>query len=172
MKTRASIEYAKTKFKSNKDGLIVAEVGVWKGENAKNMLENLNIKKLYLIDPYIEWFDKTSIIYSQDEITKAEKKAHELLKDYEDKVEWVRQFSSIAKNMIPDCDLVYIDGDHEYDFVLRDMENYYEKLKPGGLLCGDDYRSNKPGVVKAVDEWGKTNDKQITTRRSDWWVAK
>lgn len=35
-------------------------------------------------------------------------------------------------------DLIYIDGDHQVDMVLKDIENALPLLKEGGILCGDD----------------------------------
>lgn len=41
-------------FRKKVDGenLVGAEIGVFKGENAKRLLDYLDIDKLYLIDPY------------------------------------------------------------------------------------------------------------------------
>jgi len=47
-------------------------------------------------------------------------------------------------------DMVFIDGDHDYENVHRDISIWMKKLAPGGLLCGDDY--SWPGVKQAVSE--------------------
>ena len=47
-------------------------------------------------------------------------------------------------------DMVFIDGDHEYENVKRDLEFWKSKLAPGGLLCGHDI--NIEGVKRAVTE--------------------
>ena len=36
-------------------------------------------------------------------------------------------------------DWVYIDALHTYDALLRDLDAWWEKVRPGGLLAGDDY---------------------------------
>jgi len=46
-------------------------------------------------------------------------------------------------------DMVFIDGDHVYDAVKRDIMNYKPLIRPGSILCGHDYDR---GVKKAVDE--------------------
>ena len=57
-------------------------------------------------------------------------------------------------------DWVYIDGNHTYEFVLEDLRSWYPKVRPGGLVVGDDY--DRPdawwndGVTKAVTEFTKT----------------
>ena len=51
-------------------------------------------------------------------------------------------------------DFIYIDGNHKYEFVKFDLENYYNLLKSGGYLVGDDYRieSIKTAVLEFVNK--------------------
>jgi predicted O-methyltransferase YrrM len=53
-------------------------------------------------------------------------------------------------------DLVFIDADHGYDSVKRDIIAYTPKLKTTGLLTGHDI--DYPGVNKAVKELIKEFD--------------
>jgi hypothetical protein len=50
-------------------------------------------------------------------------------------------------------DWVYIDADHHYEPVCRDIDAWLPKVKPGGVIAGHDY-SNYPGfgVIQAVNE--------------------
>jgi len=67
-------------------------------------------------------------------------------------------------------DVVYIDGNHEYDYVKRDILNYQKLIKPNGFITGHDYEDGWPGVEKAVDEClGKP---QMRFRDSSWLVRK
>lgn len=58
-------------------------------------------------------------------------------------------------------DVIYLDGDHTYEQVKRDIENSFESLAPGGILCGDDLEfqlieSNKELIMEATekgDDW-------------------
>jgi hypothetical protein len=53
-------------------------------------------------------------------------------------------------------DWIYIDGNHLYEFAIRDLRLYHRKVKPGGFLTGDDYAEGgwwQGGVKKAVDEF-------------------
>jgi len=36
-------------------------------------------------------------------------------------------------------DFIFIDGNHTYDYVKSDINNWYPKVKPGGILMGHDY---------------------------------
>ena len=47
--------------------------------------------------------------------------------------------------------LIYIDADHEYRAVLRDLEVYWPLLRPGGIVIGDDMANEAfPGVERAA----------------------
>ena len=48
------------------------------------------------------------------------------------------------------ADMVFIDGDHAYEAVARDIRSALAIVKPGGLIAGHDL--NEPGVAKAVQE--------------------
>ena len=55
-----------------------------------------------------------------------------------------------AKKII--CNLLIIDGDHIYEGVKFDFENYFEILEPGGYVIIDDYNAKEwPGVQQFVD---------------------
>jgi predicted O-methyltransferase YrrM len=47
-------------------------------------------------------------------------------------------------------DMVFVDGDHEYESVKRDILTWKARLPKGGLLCGHD--RNWPGVEQAIRE--------------------
>lgn len=49
-------------------------------------------------------------------------------------------------------DILFIDGNHSYDGVKSDIENYIKKIKKNGIISGHDYSSKWPGVVRAVNE--------------------
>lgn len=51
-----------------------------------------------------------------------------------------------------DVRLLFIDGDHSYEGVTRDISLFSPLLKSGGLIVFDDYHNGGGGVVKAVGE--------------------
>ena len=55
----------------------------------------------------------------------------------------------------PLLDWIYIDGDHSYKAALSDLNAAWPVLKPGGVLCGDDYFDGDDiglfGVKSAVE---------------------
>lgn len=58
-------------------------------------------------------------------------------------------------------DAVYIDAGHTYEEVVMDLVAWIPKVKPGGVICGDDYGIDFPGVTAAVNEmFGKDKVRQ------------
>ncbi len=49
-------------------------------------------------------------------------------------------------------DLIFIDANHEYEFVKEDINAWWPKLKKGGIMCGHDYSAKFGGVMMAVKE--------------------
>lgn len=50
----------------------------------------------------------------------------------------------------PFFDMVFIDANHDYEYVKRDILNYRTVIRPSGIICGHDL--NYDGVAKAVTE--------------------
>lgn len=48
--------------------------------------------------------------------------------------------------------LAFIDGDHSYDAVCRDIEHVEQVLLPGGWICFDDAFSHYDGVNRAIED--------------------
>jgi predicted O-methyltransferase YrrM len=53
-------------------------------------------------------------------------------------------------------DLVFVDASHDHDDVVRDSRIAVELVRPGGVVIWDDYQSAHPGVVRALNELGRT----------------
>ena len=47
-------------------------------------------------------------------------------------------------------DFVFIDADHSFECVKKDIRAWYQKVRKGGMICGHDI--NLPGVFRAVSE--------------------
>jgi predicted O-methyltransferase YrrM len=87
----------------------------------------------------------------------------------------IRGYSVQASALFGDnyFDVVYIDANHEYESVKADIKHWLPKVKPNSYICGDDYCSEWPGVIKAVDEFiNETNYKLIRIAGKQWAVKK
>jgi len=70
------------------------------------------------------------------------------------------QEASSSINVKPD--LVYIDGDHTYEAVYRDLNAWQPLLNANGIICGDDW--SWPAVQKAVNQFAEENNFSIVSK--------
>jgi Methyltransferase domain len=70
------------------------------------------------------------------------------------------------------ADIVYIDAGHEREEVAADAAAYFDLLRPGGILFGDDYHPKWPGVVKAARSFARRRLLRLETRDQKWIVRR
>ncbi len=127
-----------------KESLIGVEVGVDGGAHAEAMLQNLAIKKLFLIDT---WESPYAMGYTAGRLE---------TKGYSGKYDLLQMTSiSATKCFNSEClDFVYLDSNLDYDNVLANLHIWWTKVKRGGLLCQRNYTG---GPLKdAVDYFVKS----------------
>jgi hypothetical protein len=147
-------------------GAVCAEIGVYKGDFSEFILRR-KPKKLHLIDP---WKFEPDATYAKSfyggTLGKDQEKMDSIYKSILGRfhtaiasgiVEVHRSASAAYASHFPDnyFDWIYIDGNHQYDFVKQDLEVFLPKVKSHGLLAGDDYGLPgwwQDGVTRAVDE--------------------
>jgi len=114
---------------------IMAEVGVRDGRTTFHLLDQNPELIIYGVDKSIAGF------YNSDIKAK-----------YGKRLIPIEALSTDGAAHIPDgsLDLVFIDADHSYEWVKKDIAAYKPKLKPGGWLTGHDI--DFPGVNRAVNE--------------------
>ena len=163
-----------------KQDLVGVEIGTYKGEGAYKILRNLSISKLYTVDSY-DCNRPISGVNVPEEIANGLKNTvNKILSSYGDKVEIINRTSIEAAELIPnDLDFVYLDGDHSYGTVKRELELYYPKVKSKGLLAGHDFNGDDNGVERAVIEFFNEKGLQVNTgidledgRTGEWSVIK
>ena len=84
-----------------------------------------------------------------------------LLKKFKNQVHLIKGNSNqILKKMdMSKIDFVFLDGGHEYNTVVNDLNSCVDVLKSEGSILCDDYNlGSAPGVKKAIDEFVKTNN--------------
>jgi hypothetical protein len=145
---------------------VCIEVGVAYGEFSERIINELKPIKFIAIDA----FGSLPIITNEGnrELDSIENSEH--FKFYKEKfkekisdgsLDMMRGYSWEMLEQLPDCiaDYIYIDADHSYSSVVKDIEQAKKKLKPSGILQFNDYTcidvySIKPyGVYKAVNEF-------------------
>jgi predicted O-methyltransferase YrrM len=67
-----------------------------------------------------------------------------------------------ARNWDRVIDFLYVDGDHGYEAVARDINNFIPLVRGGGLFALHDYKPvGKEGVKRAVDELVRPSYRQV-----------
>ena len=166
------MEFVKIKFKAQT--IVGAEVGVLHGKHALNILRYMpNVKLLYLVDPF-----KFYPEYKEGDgytIEPAKKPTLERLVPYKARIKWVFKFfeECTIKEIDQPLDFIYIDGNHAYEYVKKDVALAVQFVKKGGVVAGHDWGAS--GVIKAVTEYcqSKKVKKYIATNENwqgyDWW---
>jgi len=152
----------------NGEPAVGAEVGVENGVHAFEMLEQLPLKKMYLVDAYKPHYDKTA-----GEVEQWQENAKELLSEFKDKIKWlindsVQAAPSVANESL---DFVYIDADHAEGPAYNDIKAWTPKVRSGGIVAGHDFATYEE-VRKAVIRYAQENDIEVCFRQDDWWFAK
>ena len=135
-------------------GAVGCEIGVFEG-NFSEVLRSLLPSRLYLVDVFQGLTGSGDVDGNDYREVDLPKKYLELVQRYAgaSDVVFVRDLSHLFLASLPDehLDFIYIDGDHSYAGVLRDLAAAYPKVKRGGLIMGHDYSVNWD---KATTDWG------------------
>lgn len=148
-----------------------AEIGVWNGAFSNAILEVTVPAELTLIDPWDLLSDQ-----GEEEWTHNKHQNHSemrlmydgVLSRYasNENVTVQRGFSYEVLPTFPDAyfDWIYIDGNHLYEFVRKDLSLGFRKVKPGGIIAGDDFFWKQDGrmhvreaVLDEMQSQGLTN---------------
>jgi hypothetical protein len=125
----------------------IAEIGVSDGHTAIDVLGHCEgLSRYYLVDHWLT-------------VPRRHRMLQRCLGD-RPFVTLIRRPSIEAAREIDDgsLDLVYIDAGHSFHDVTCDIEAWWPKIAPGGVLCGDDYQnvvfpeSDLNGVRQAVNQ--------------------
>ena len=136
----------------------IVEIGVWRGELSKMIIEQCNPEYFMMVDPLLveyNHFEGYSCTMGEKPKTQAQlNKISEHLEKYD--ADFKRMTSLEASQLVSEesVDFVFIDGLHTYDAVKEDIELWLPKIKPGGMLSGDDFKGGRYAkiVQMAIDD--------------------
>lgn len=116
------------------------EVGCDSGAHMESILTHCDIEKVWLIDPwpdrYMEGICTGRLFRWRNKICMEKTTSQQIVKDFPN----------------DSLNFVYIDREHTYEAGKFDLENWFPKLKAGGILALRNYNGN-PGLKKAADEF-------------------
>ena len=164
-------------------GGVVAEIGVFKGDFSKQIIELVTPSKFFLLD----MFDGETCSGNADgnyvvgaNMTDEYNNLNNTLGKL-DGVSLIKGDSSISLSTFPDnyFDMIYIDGDHSYPGCKRDLEMAINKIKHNGYIMGHDYEMNMNkahtnyifGVRQATDEFCRKYNQTIMAKGMDGCVS-
>lgn len=127
--------------RENCNAKVWCEIGSFIGESALIIASFPFIEKIHCVDIFSgkqyheEFLKRTSHLNNKFEIHKCK--------------------SEDFHNKIPDesVDVIYIDGDHSYDTVKKDLDLALRIVKNNGFICGHDYFKGQNGVCEVVDKF-------------------
>jgi len=167
----------------NNRELVGCEIGVKYGNHALQMLYNLNIKKLYLIDPYLDYENYTmnkdqvagkywGDVYTQDDYDNAFDIAKNKLKKYKDKIVFVRKKSLDAVDSFDDdfFDFVFIDGNQK--LMMEDLKSYYPKIRENSIIGGHDFDGEYMSTSKCIIDFAEAKNLKLHGFYREWWFIK
>lgn len=166
------------KYKNHND-VVFVEIGTWVGKSIAYLateVKNNNSKiKIYGIDNFIGTINNKLSDISKERfngdfydvflqnmedcdlkeyITPIRKPSLEAVKEFED-------------NSI---DFLFIDGDHSYNAVIKDINAWYRKVKRGGVMAGHDLPQR--GVTQALNEFTKANNITYKNVSKSCWIIR
>jgi len=161
----------------------VAEIGVFRGETSEVLLLEFPKLHLFMVDVWsvLQPTPEQRIIdiggenvLIADAVENNYKTALAVTKFAATRRTVIKTTSEEASTIVPDnLDLVFIDANHSYQYVRQDIELWWPKVRPGGILCGHDFsfefRNVKRAVCHMATAWGLEIQR---SRGSVWWWAK
>jgi hypothetical protein len=163
---------------------VCAEIGVWKGDFSREIVKRTSPKMLHLIDPWRFQPEFPERKYGGN-YAKEQEDMDRIFEAVKVRFEGVpnvsihRAFSDAALTEFPDghFDWLYLDGNHVFEYILRDLKIGFGKVRSGGFVSGDDYTwGRKCGlpVEKAVRHFAEEEalEKQIEILGSQFIIKK
>merc|ERR1711924_247319 len=125
-----------------------------------------------LVDPYHLNDDEFIQFHSDGHLEQRQGAAHSNVFPFRHRATFMAQRSIEAASWIRPgfLDLVFIDGDHRYEAVLKDLHAWWPTLKEDGILAGHDYTVNHPGVAQAVHEFAAEKNVTLYLGLEIWYM--
>ena len=162
---------------------VYAEIGVFEGLFSDTLCKKLQPTRLVLLDLFsgiIDSGDQDGNNVKQADTSVVYKRLLAVSRRFP-ALEVVKGDSSTQLARYPDqtFDMIYLDGDHTYQGVKKDLEVAYAKVRSCGWIMGHDYEMNPAkttsvyefGVKQAVDEFCKIRNVQIAAKGMDGCVS-
>lgn len=164
---------------------LVVDVGVWKGQSTIHMARSMRDAGIDGCVVAVDTFLGSPEHWNDTRLFKRHCGMPDLYRTFmsnvfaagvQDYVVPMPQTSITAAMIIARAGLspsvAHVDAAHEYREVLRDAQEYWSILAPGGYLIGDDYDLSWAGVVRAAGEFSAQVCRPLTIEPPKWILRK
>lgn len=131
---------------------VTCEIGFFRGEYSKSINEILKPERHYVIDT----FSDKNMVSGDKDGNNVSYQDMTLMDEYSRSLGYITiKGDSEYLGLIPEFfDFVYIDADHSYEWVSKDLRNAVGRTRSGAVLAGHDYSKDKfPGCYRAVNDF-------------------
>mgnify|MGYP001090570174 FL=1 len=153
----------------------IVEVGAWFGKSTNFLAQkikesgkriNFTTVDTFKGSPTEDVHNNTLTVFDND--IYSEFMHSTIMLDNLSNVNVIKDTSVNAKDLFLNnsLDFIMIDAGHTYEDVKSDINAWYYKVKPGGIISGDDYIPVFQGVIDAVNEYFYG---QITRTETGWY---
>jgi len=164
---------------------ICAEIGVWTGLFSQMILDTVNPTQLFLIDPWIwnhagipfdNYIASRSIAKNQNDMDIIYNNVcNKFSKDNRVTIKKQKSVDAAAEFLDNFFDWIYLDGSHDYNSVIADIEAWKNKVKIGGYFTFDDFdwgHKYQYPVRKAIQEFMKIGQYSQIEKKNGQFIAK
>jgi len=160
------------------EGSVCAEIGVFRGEYTRHILEITKPRELHLIDGwwhlYGEYFPDWGPYTEYGRLS-----TRQAYEDVQHAVRIAAGTSDVITHVGDDCDIletfadgyfdwVYLDSSHRYEETLQELEVLSRKVRSDGIIAGDDWLDDPTdingGAGVAIDEFCLANKWKVDRR--------
>jgi predicted O-methyltransferase YrrM len=152
------------------DGAHFVEVGVWAGQSTAALaVEIINSGKVIRLD-VVDHFQGSPEITEPLADQRAEFEANiQPVRHVVREVHAEKSWAAARRYADASLDFVFIDAAHDTASVLKDLEAWWPKIKPGGILAGHDV--DFTGVQCALKPWSEASGVRVETASRACWLA-
>jgi predicted O-methyltransferase YrrM len=136
---------------------IYTEIGTFCGGSLSLILQHLYVTDIVAIDPLHVLNNQSQIVENNIKKFNLHNRNITLHKKFSNDNNFIMELKENSFN----TDILFIDGDHSYNGVINDFNNYEQFVNKNGFIVFDDYLDYKysPEVKYAVDDIVKNLDK-------------
>jgi glycosyltransferase involved in cell wall biosynthesis len=146
------------------------EVGVAEGRYSEVLLKANPKLELHMVDPWHGYSDNPQN-KSKGKHEFAYRETLRRTRDYKMAIPVMQESMEYVRQVVDESlDFCYIDGNHQFNYVLPDIIEWSKRVRSGGIIALDDYYELDPkrwgaGVVEAVQAYVNAHKIRL------WWMC-